>query len=429
MRLGIKSKKAVFLRHLLVAALSALMVYLFYLSYGAWGVEVALWPAWDQDHPFWRAFSHAAFVLLAFALMLGPAAKLWRPVARFVSWRRELGIWFVVLSVAHGYAIWDRWARWDMAALFGFEYVEEVGSYILFRPEVGIMNFMGLMVLPMIVLLAVTSSDKAVDLLGSSWKWLHSALVHAIFYVLMLRGILYLFFFFQFSPPNWRFYPPIWFLYVFLGLGLLVVSLQAAAFAKTVLQRRSRAGQSNPFQVAAIVGVAALFVMPMAIATGTVAYFDSRVIKEMPPQAEQLPQAAQAHAQSFHMVIRDESQDIHLWARDLDSTPYFRQSVEVAGAPVSHQIYRYGGRTLHTAELGADGELVWSTVENVGPEEAGLSQLAAGPATWALQYGPGEHRIELPEGVLNVTIHSVDQAIGVHVFEIVEDANSLPATP
>ena len=82
-----------------------------------------------------------------------------------------------------------------------------------------------------------------------------------------------------------------------------------------------------------------------------------------------------------------------------------------------------------TAELAGDGELVWSTVENVGPEEVGLSRRAAGPATWALQYGPGEHRIELPEGVLNVTIHSVDQAIGVRVFEIVEDANSLPATP
>lgn len=279
MQFAIKGKGLILLRHLFVAALSALMVYLFYLSYGAWGVEPALWPAWDQDHPLWRAFAHAAFVLLSLSLILGPAARLWRPVARHLSWRREFGIWFMVLSLGHGYVIWDRWARWDVAALFGVGYVAEVGSYILFRPEVGIMNMMGLMVLPMIILLAATSSDRAASLLGPSWKWLHSSLVYAIFYILMLRGILYLFFFFQFSPPNWQFYPPIWFLYVFLGMGILVVSLQAAAFAKTVL-RSSHRQQRSAFQVAAVVGVAALFVLPMVVTAGVVAYFDSLVIKD-----------------------------------------------------------------------------------------------------------------------------------------------------
>lgn len=270
----------ILLRHLFVAGLSALMVYLFYLSYGAWGVEPALWPAWDQDHPLWRAFAHAAFVLLFLSLTLGPAARLWRPVARHLSWRREFGIWFMVLSLGHAYVIWDRWARWDVPALFGVGYVAEFGSYILFRPEVGIMNLMGLMVLPMIVLLALTSSDKAVKLLGPSWKWLHSSLVHAVFYILMLRGVLYLFLFFQFSPPNWQFYPPIWFLYVFLGMGILVVSLQAAAFAKTALQGRGRGQQYSAVQVAAVVGVAVLFVLPMMVTAGAVAYLDSRVIND-----------------------------------------------------------------------------------------------------------------------------------------------------
>jgi DMSO/TMAO reductase YedYZ heme-binding membrane subunit len=275
--------KTVFLRHLLVGSLSVLMIYLFYLSYGAWGVEPALWPAWDQDHPLWRAFAHAAFVLLFLSLAVGPAARLWGPMARLISWRREFGIWFVVMSIGHGYVIWDRWARWDVATLFGFQYVPEVGSYILARPEVGIMNLMGLVVLPMIILLALTSSDWATELLGPSWKWLHSSLVHVIFYVLMLRGILYFFFFFQFSPPNWRFYPPIWFLYVFLGMGVVLVVLQAAAFAKTALRRLDRAERRSVVRVGAIIGMAALFVLPMALATGTVAYFDSRVLKQPPP--------------------------------------------------------------------------------------------------------------------------------------------------
>jgi hypothetical protein len=86
--------------------------------------------------------------------------------------------------------------------------------------------------------------------------------------------------FFQFSPPNWQFYPPIWFLYVFLGMGILVVSLQAAAFAKTALQRRGHGQQYSAFQVAAVVGVAALFVLPMVVTAGAVAYLDSRVIND-----------------------------------------------------------------------------------------------------------------------------------------------------
>ena len=104
-----------------MAGLSALLVYLFYLSYSAWGVEPALWPDWGEDHPFWRAWAHAAFVLLFFSLILSPAATLWKPVKRLMPWRRELGIWFAVLALGHGYAIWDRWARWDVGTLFGFE--------------------------------------------------------------------------------------------------------------------------------------------------------------------------------------------------------------------------------------------------------------------------------------------------------------------
>ena len=288
---GIESKKVIFLRHLSVAVFSALLVYLFYLSYSAWGVEVALFPDWGMDHPFWRAWAHAAFVLLFLVLILSPAATLWSPMKKFIPWRRELGIWFAVLSFGHGYAIWDRWARWDVARLFGFEYVEEVGGYILFRPEVGIMNMMGLIIAPMIILLAITSFDKVVKLLGvSSWKWLHNALIQVIFYVVMLRGVLYLFYFFQYSPPNWRVYPSIWFLYVFLGMAVFVVLLQACAFAKTIFQQRGRKQKLSMFQSVAVIGVAIMFVMPIILMTTTVLYYDQQVIKEPPPMIEQSAQ-------------------------------------------------------------------------------------------------------------------------------------------
>jgi DMSO/TMAO reductase YedYZ heme-binding membrane subunit len=429
MRIGITSKKTLLLRHLGMAGFSALLVYLFYLSYSAWGVQPALWPDWGQDHPFWRSWAHAAFVLLFLSLILSPASTLWKPLKRLMPWRRELGIWFAVLSLGHAYAIWDRWARWDVATLFGFEYVEELGSFILARPEVGIMNMMGLIMLPMIMLLAVTSFDRAVSLLGaSSWKWIHRTLVPVIFYIAMLRGILYFFYFFQTTPPNWQVYPSIWFLYPFLGMGLVAVSLQGAAFAKIVLQRRRQ--KNGILAVVAVSSVVAMLVMPMALMLGTVAYFDSRALKENPALAGQAqpPEDTQAqvpdeYAQSFEMVIHVNGQETRLWVRDLDEEPYFRVTTEVGGAPVSDQIYRFAERTLYVAEQGPDTELTWSQTEDIDPEDIGLSQMLMEPGAWAAQYGPGEHLIPVPEGELQVTIHSVDEPIADEVFEIPEDAD------
>jgi len=420
MIIGLKNNKVILLRHLGVAVLSALLVYLFYQSYFAWGVEPAMWPDWGEDHPFWRAWAHAAFVLLFLILIISPAAMLWKPLKRFISWRRELGIWFAVLSLGHGYAIWDRWARWDVATLFGFGYVEDLGSYVLFRPEVGIMNMMGLVMAPLIILLAVTSFDRAVKFLGpSSWKWLHSTLVPVIFYIAMLRGTLYLFYFFQVTPPEWSPYPPIWFLYVFLGMGLFAVILQAAAFVKTVLRRKSRNQENSILQAGCVIGVGILFVMPMALMTGTVAYFDRGAIKEPPGIAEQT-QPSQDYAKSFEMVIHNDDQDIHLWAVNIDSAPYFRQTIEAAGEPISHQIYKYSERVLYTAELDADMELVWSTLENVGPEDIGILEVVREPRIWAEQYGTGEHQIDIHEEELQVTIHSVEETIDGEVFEIAD---------
>lgn len=271
--------KAAVRRHVVVGALTALLVYGSYQLYGAWGVEPALWPAWDQDHPLWRAFAHAAFVLLFLALALGPLARLWRKAAAALPWRRELGIWFAVASLLHGYAILERWARFDLGALFGFEYVAEIDRFVLVRTDVATMNLMGLVALPMIVLLALTSNRAAVRLLGSGWSWIHASLAQALFYVLVLRGVLYLFLMFQYSPPNWRFYPPIWFLYVFLGLGLALVILQALAFATTVLRNAARQRTLASTQVAAVVVAALLWTAPMALTTAFVAYFDTQVIK------------------------------------------------------------------------------------------------------------------------------------------------------
>lgn len=429
MLLGIKSKKAVFLRHLLIGSCSLVMVYLFYLSYEAWGVKPALWPDWGADHPFWRSWAHAAFVLLFLTLILGPAAKLWRPFTRLLSWRRELGIWFAVLGVGHAWAIWDRWAQQDAAALFGIQKMEEMGGYVLARPEVGIMNMMMLMLAPMIILLAVTSSDRAVNFLGiSSWKWLHNSLIHAIFYIVMLRGMLYLFFIFQYSPPNWRQYPSIWFLYPFLGMGVFAVLLQAAAFAKTVLKQRSYGQANSVAAVILVILLAGLFAAPMTLAAGTILYFDGRLVNGASTAAG-TTQPTGTYAKTFYLVINDQGQNIHIWASNLDSKPFFRQRTDTGGVTVSDQIYRSDLMALYDGERDASGQLVWRKQENVRPESIGLSNIAAGPGTWAARYGAGEHQVRLAQGSIQVTIHSVDKALDDDIFKIPDAAMQSQAKP
>jgi DMSO/TMAO reductase YedYZ heme-binding membrane subunit len=415
----------VVLRHVGMAGLSALLVYGIYQSYSAWGVQPALWPDWGQDHPYWRAWGHAAFVLLFLTLILSPASVLWRPVKRLLPWRRELGIWFAVLSLGHGYAIWDRWARWDVATLFGFEYVADLERYVLVRPEVGIMNMMGLIMLPMVILLLATSSDRAVSLLGgSSWKWIHRTLVPVIFYVAMLRGTLYFFHFFQTTPPDWRVYPSIWFLYVFLGMGTVAVLVQGVAFGATVLRRRRQRHENGVVATVAVSGVVVLFVMPLALMTATVAYFDGRALESNPMLliGQQEPRggtpAPPEYAQSFEMVIHVEDEDHRIWVRDLDDAPYTRVTTKRAGVVVAQQIYRHDERMLYIAEQGPGSELTWSRTDGVEPEAIGLPHAFVEPGAWATQFGPGEHRIPAPQGELHVTIHTVDEPIADQVFEV-----------
>ena len=427
MLLGIKSKKQVFLRHLLVGSLSAVLVYLFYLSYPSWGVQVALWPEWNVDHAFWRSFAHAAFILLFLTLIIGPLAKLWPFFNRFVSWRRELGVWFAILSIGHGYAIWDRWALWDIQRFFGLEYVEALGGYAMFRPEVGIMNMMAVVIFPMIILLALTSSDRAVNFLGiSSWKWLHNSLVHVIFYTVVLRWVLYAFFFFQPAVPDFRMYPPIWFLYPLLLMALFAVMLQAAAFIKTVLIKRSNVGTQNGFKILALIGIGILFIFPVALVVGSVSFLDSRIVE--PDQTTTTQTIPQNYADSFSMEIKDGNQNVSLWAQNLDADPYFRQTISVDGSVVSEQIYRSDEKVLYTAERGPTGSLVWSKTENVNPQNIGIASILAGPGAWATEYGVGEHQIQVEGGVLLVSVYSVEEAIENSVFEVPADANVIPAS-
>jgi sulfoxide reductase heme-binding subunit YedZ len=228
MLLGIKSSKQLLLRHLVVALLSGTLIFAFFLSR----------PEWSAGHRLWKATGDAAFILLFLVLMIGPLAKLYKPFVRFVSWRRELGIWFAVVSLIHAYVVIDGWMNWDLMRLLGWQYVPQLGRELMVNPGLGLANLMGLVALFWAVVLAATSADRAVSYLGiSSWKWLHY-FTYVIFYLVALHSIYFMFIQYSASPTQPNPPDPNWFRFPLLIMSLLVPAAQITAFIKTVWKNR-----------------------------------------------------------------------------------------------------------------------------------------------------------------------------------------------
>lgn len=234
MLLGVRHKREILLRHLLAGGISTLLVYL------GWQVH----SGWDPEMRLWKSFGVAGAFLIWFVALIGPAIRLWAPLVRIISWRRESGIWFAVVTLVHFYLVWDGWARWDVRELLGYQYVAELDAYLRFEPGFGLANLMGLMALLFALILAATSFDRAVSFLGpSSWKWLHS-FTYVIFYVVALHSLYFAFM--HYTPAPHRVlmglpteYPENVLRFLYLGMLLSVFVAQVAAFVKTVHQRRS----------------------------------------------------------------------------------------------------------------------------------------------------------------------------------------------
>jgi len=227
--LGVKSTRTVLIRHTVVAVIAALLVF------GVWQAN----SFWSPDMRLWKAFGGASIILLWGALMIGPAARLWRPLNRFVSWRREYGIWFAIISFVHGYLVWDGWARWDVAGLLGFQYSAEAEMFLRVEPGFGLANLMGIVAVLLGLVLAATSFDRVVSFFGiSSWKWLHT-LAYAIYYLVSLHVLYFAFLHYVPSALRMTEYPDNPLRYLYLALILSITIIQAAAFIKTVWYKRT----------------------------------------------------------------------------------------------------------------------------------------------------------------------------------------------
>ena len=194
---------------------------------------------WDPEMRTWRAFGDTSIVLLFASLTLGPLAKLSRPTARMLPWRRELGVWCTVTALVHAILVMMWWVDWDLGRLMGYEYIAELGRTARLEPGFGLANLMGLVALVWASVLAATSSDRAVKILGSpAWKWLHHG-AYVIFYLAVLHTAYFLFM--HYTQSFHRDVPaPNWFRWPLVLLGLTVLALQWTAFVKTTRRRQRR---------------------------------------------------------------------------------------------------------------------------------------------------------------------------------------------
>ncbi|GAA1223864.1 hypothetical protein GCM10009655_23620 [Rhodoglobus aureus] len=218
-----------FLRHVTMAVVTALLVF------GFWSTRME----WTADMRLWRAIGDAAIVLLFAALALGPAAKLSARAGNGLSWRRPLGIWAALAALTHTVLIIDGWAQWSIQRFLGFEYVPQLGREARLEPGFGLANLIGLVAVIWMAVLLATSSDRAVRYLGpAGWKWVQSG-VYIVFYLSVLHSGYFLFL--HYTASFHRTVPdPNWFRFPLLALGAIVVVLQWWAFTRSVRQHRSR---------------------------------------------------------------------------------------------------------------------------------------------------------------------------------------------
>ena len=208
----------------------------------AFGVFWASRPDWDPEMRLWKAVGDVALVLLVGTMTIGPLARLWRGAGRALPFRRELGVWFALVALVHAVLVLNGWARWSLMQLLGYEFVPQLGRTARMEPGFGLSNVIGLIALTWALVLAATSSDRALRLLGpSAWKWLHNG-AYVVFWLTTAHVAYFLFLHYTLSfhkqPP-----PPDWFRAPFLVIATGVVLLQVAAFVTTARARKKNAGR------------------------------------------------------------------------------------------------------------------------------------------------------------------------------------------
>lgn len=220
-------------RHLVVLLIAGLGTYAFMESRAQW----------SEMHRWNRAVGDMSVVLLAVSLAIGPLARLWSAFRNAIPWRREFGIYGVLLAVIHTVIILAGWVEWDLIRLFGYEIHPQTGLYVMLKHGFGLGNGIGIIALVYGMILALSSNNWSQRLLsGPVWKFLQQS-SYVLWMLIIIHTAYFLYLNFQdfhrrVPDPNWAQIP-------FVGLVLFVTLLQFLAFVKTWRAKRSpQRGQS-----------------------------------------------------------------------------------------------------------------------------------------------------------------------------------------
>jgi methionine sulfoxide reductase heme-binding subunit len=173
------------------------------------------------------------------ALVLGPLTKFVPRMRVFLSYRRELGIWFGVFAIAHTIIILDGWVQWEFLQFMGYQYIPAIDQTVRMESGFGMANILGVLAVLLAIPLMMTSADWATRALGASaWKFLHYT-AYTIFFAVALHTAYFLYI--HYTMSFHRTVPePNWFQIPFAVLTGILIALQTGAFVKTVASGRRR---------------------------------------------------------------------------------------------------------------------------------------------------------------------------------------------
>ena len=208
-------------RHLIVLLVAGLGIYAFWESR----------TSWSDMHRWNRAVGDMSILLIALSMAIGPLIKLRTEFRISSPWRRELGIYGVLLAIIHTFIILAGWVEWDLIRLFGYERHPASGLYVMVQHGFGLANVIGIVGLLYGIVLALASNEWSQKLLsGSVWKFLQQG-AYVFWMLIVIHTAYFLYLHFQdfhrqVPEPNWAQIP-------FAVLIGLIVLLQMAAFFQT----------------------------------------------------------------------------------------------------------------------------------------------------------------------------------------------------
>jgi sulfoxide reductase heme-binding subunit YedZ len=220
-------------RHIVIILLSALGVWLFLESRAEWSAM----------HRWNRAVGDVSLLFVAAAMALGPLSRLSRRFVAILPYRRELGIYAMVLAAVHAAIILFGWVNLDLMRLFGFEYHPDLQRYVMFQHGFAMANSVGIFALLYGAVLAITSNDASMRWLGNGvWKFVQQG-TYVLWWLSVAHTAYFLFVHFvdfhrRTPEPNWARWP-------FVVLVLAVLGLQFSASIKTWHRSRARR-ESSP---------------------------------------------------------------------------------------------------------------------------------------------------------------------------------------